>query len=239
MRQSSPIPLQQKFWNHWNASTREQRLGEIERRQAEIVCNWLREIGRNSLDMLEVGCGAGWLCPALVEFGCVTATDLSDQVLERAKKRVPSVKFIAGDFMALDFGAETFDVVVSLEVLSHVADQAAFLSKISKHLRAGGHLMLATQNRDVLERFNTIPPPKPGQLRHFVDSRELQDLLEPQFEVLELFSVTPLANRGFMRIVNSYKLNRALRVIVGTRVDRFKEKRGWGWTLMALARKTA
>jgi hypothetical protein len=89
----------------------------------------------------------------------------------------------------------------------------------------------------VLERFNNIPAARPGQLRRFVDSRELRDLLELQFEVLELFSVTPLANRGFMRIVNSYKLNRALRAVVGTHVETFKERRGLGWTLMALAHK--
>jgi len=56
--------------------------------------------------------------------------------------------------------------------------------------------MLATQNRYVLERFNRIPPPDPGQLRHWVDRRELLRLLQQGFEVLELFSVSPKANRA-------------------------------------------
>jgi hypothetical protein len=97
--------------------------------------------------------------------------------------------------------------------------------------------MMATQNRPVLEKFNRIPPPEPGQLRRWVDKDELRRLLEPGFEIIELFSVTPKANRGLMRLVNSNRLNRPLRAVFGNRVERFKEAMGLGWTLMALARK--
>ena len=55
--------------------------------------------------------------------------------------------------MALDFGVGQFDVAVSLEVLSHVADTQAFIDKIASLLKPGGYLMLATQNRSVLERY--------------------------------------------------------------------------------------
>jgi 2-polyprenyl-3-methyl-5-hydroxy-6-metoxy-1,4-benzoquinol methylase len=158
-------------------------------------------------------------------------------VLERAQRRLPNVRFVAGDFMALDFGTATFDVITSLEVLSHVADQPAFMAKLARHLRPGGHLMLATQNRPVLERYNRIPPPGPGQLRRWVDRRELTRLLEREFEILELFSITPKANRGVMRILNSRTLNKPVRAMVGRRLDRLKEMAGFGWTLMALARK--
>ncbi|EHK52505.1 methyltransferase domain-containing protein, partial [Allomesorhizobium alhagi] len=120
---------------------------------------------------------------------------------------------------------------------SHVADQPSFVRKLASHLRPGGHLMLATQNRFVLERFNRISPPAPGQLRRWVSRHELRRLLTPEFEVLELFSVSPKANRGFMRLVNSEKLNRPLKAIFGDRIERLKEAMGLGWTLMALARR--
>lgn len=126
---------------------------------------------------------------------------------------------------------------MTLEILSHVADQRAFVTKLARLLRPGGHLMLATQNRYVLERFNRVPPPAPGQLRKWVDRHELAQLLGREFEILELFSVTPLANRGIMRLVNSRKLNRPIRAVLGDRIERLKEAAGLGWTLMALARK--
>lgn len=234
-----PISLQRRFWNEWNTSTREQELTEVSTRQAEIVCGWLNTLVREDLEIIEVGCGAGWLCPQLIRFGRVVGTDLSDQVLDRAKKRTPQVTFIAGDFMSLQFGRNAFDVVVTLEVLSHVTDHAAFVRKLAELLRPGGYLMMATQNRFVLQHFNHVPAPQPGQLRRWFDRRELQELLKPNFEILQLFSVTPRANRGIMRLIHSRTLNRPIRAVVGNRVDHLKEAMGLGWTLMALARKAA
>lgn len=233
---NAPMSLQQSFWNSWNAECREIEIQDTCRRQAEIILGWLERIGRRDLNILEVGCGAGWLCPQLAAYGKVTGTDLSDQVLARAGQRFPEVAFVAGDFMALDFGND-FDVVVTAEVLSHVADHDAFVAKMSSHLRPGGSLMMATQNRFVLQHLNNIPPPAPGQLRKWFDRRELRALLARHFDVAEIFSVSPKANRGVMRIVNSAKLNRPVRAVLGNRIDRIKETLGLGWSLMALATK--
>jgi 2-polyprenyl-3-methyl-5-hydroxy-6-metoxy-1,4-benzoquinol methylase len=234
---TAPISLQQDFWNRWNAECRETEVQDISVRQAEVILGWLEQSGRRDLKILEVGCGAGWFCPQLAKYGRVTGTDLSDDVLARAKQRFPEVDYIAGDFMEVDFGSPTFDVVVTLEVLSHVADQEAFVRKMKSHLRPGGSLMMATQNRFVLQHFNRIPPPAPGQLRKWVDRRGLRTLLSPHFDVQEIFSVSPKANRGFMRAVNSTKLNHPVRAIFGNRIDRLKEHLGLGWTLMVLASK--
>ena len=232
----TPIPLQQRYWNQWNASTREKAIDERSIRQAKVVCEWLSALGRMDLNIIEVGCGAAWFTPQLARFGCVTATDLADEVLARAQQRIPEVEFVAGDFMGLKFQAD-FDVAVSLEVLPHVADQPAFIAKIARHLCPGGHLMLATQNRPVLERFSRITPPPPGELRRWVDQHELRMLLDPEFEVLKLFSVTCRANRGLMRLINSRKANWPVRALVGDRLERLKEAMGLGSILMALARK--
>jgi 2-polyprenyl-3-methyl-5-hydroxy-6-metoxy-1,4-benzoquinol methylase len=232
-----PMEAQQRFWNQWNADAREHQLQTVSTDQADVVTGWLRRLGKRDLDILDAGCGTGWLCQKLLPFGRVTATDLSDDVLDRARQRIPEAAFVAGDFMALDFGSAAFDVVSTLEVLSHVADQPAFIAKLARHLRPGGHLMLATQNRPVLERYNRIPPPGPGQLRRWVDKHELRRLLAREFEVLELFSITPKANRGMMRVINSRTFNRPIRALVGARFDRLKEAAGLGWTLMALAHK--
>jgi 2-polyprenyl-3-methyl-5-hydroxy-6-metoxy-1,4-benzoquinol methylase len=130
---ASPTSLQQGFWNQWNES-REKSLEEVSRRQARVICEWLDALGRKDLNIIDVGCGAGWLCLQLTEFGCVTGTDLADEVLARAQSLTPDVRFVPGDFMKLDFGLRCFDVVVTLEVLSHVADQRAFVNKLASLL---------------------------------------------------------------------------------------------------------
>jgi 2-polyprenyl-3-methyl-5-hydroxy-6-metoxy-1,4-benzoquinol methylase len=231
------IGLQRDFWDAWNASNREQRLGDVSLDQRDMVVRWLSELRRTDLDIIEVGCGAGWLSPSLTPFGRLTATDMTERVLARASERFKDVRFVAGDFMALEFERESFDVVVSLEVLSHVADHAAFVRKLSTLLRPGGLLMLATQNRPVLERFNAVEPAKAGQLRRWFDRRELRSLLAPHFEIQELKTITPVASRGLLRLVAGQKAKRVIRLVAGRSVERALASAGLGWTLMTLARK--
>lgn len=230
------IETERQYWNVWNANKRDRVLSETSARQMRIVRDWLNAANRRDLNILEVGCGAGWLTPHLASFGTVTATDLSDEVLEEAAGRIPVVTFVAGDFFDLEFPEASFDYIISLEVLSHVEDQPAFMAKIASLLRPGGELLLATQNRPVLERMNNVAPAA-GQLRAWVDRDELAALLAPEFDVQEIYTVTPRANRGVWRLVNSRVLNAPVRWVVGDALERFKERRGWGWTLMARARK--
>jgi 2-polyprenyl-3-methyl-5-hydroxy-6-metoxy-1,4-benzoquinol methylase len=216
---------QREFWNRWNAEARELVRGDMSLDQATTVEQWMGD--RRDLKILDAGCGTGWLCERLVPFGTVVGTDLADDVVNRARERVPEATFVAGDIMSVDVGGD-FDVIVSLEVLSHVADQPAFLSRLHSLLTVGGRLLIATQNRPVLERFNRIPPPGPGQLRRWVDRRELRGLLEGAgFVVDEMRLRTPKSDHGPMRVVA--KTGRVLRC------SGLLERLGFGWTIMARA----
>lgn len=239
-RANAPLREQVEFWNRWNASTRETAIGRVSEEQADCISNWLRGMGRRKLGIIDVGCGAGWLAGRLTEFGDVLGVDLSHEVLERAARRVPSARFVAGDFMTMDLPAAHFDVAVSLEVLSHVADQAAFLARIASLLKPGGQLLLATQNRPAL-LLNDIRPPAPGQIRQWVDRRELAGLLSASFHVEEMFSLTPQFNRGVLRYLNSGRFDRALCAarlsLISRAIKSWQERAGLGWTLMARARR--
>lgn len=244
-RRDAPLAAQIAHWNEWNSlwEPDRRRLGYApSAKQAETVTSWLQRLGRTDLDILEVGCGTGWLCAEIAPFGRITGTDLADTVLARASQRLPEARFVPGDFMTLDFEPAAYDVVISLEVLSHVADQPAFLAKIASLLRPRGYLMLATQNRPQLER-NVVPPPEPGRIRVWVDRYELEGLLSEDFDIEELFSIVPRFNRGYLRYVNDARLHHLLRVIglgsVSRLVTRSQERAWMGWTLMALARKRA
>lgn len=231
------IAEQQAHWNKWNAEAREHGVGDVSADQQRRIVAWLTQTGRRDLSIIDVGCGAGWLCPSLIPFGQVTATDLSDDVLARARQRFPQVSFVAGDFAQLAFEPAGFDVAISLEVLAHVADQPAFIAKLASLLKPGGLLMLATQNRPVLERFNRVGAPQAGQLRRWVDRQELAALLAPHFDVAEMRTLTPKANRGLWRIFNTGKIDRVLAPVFGDAPKRLKERFGLGWTLMTLAKK--
>lgn len=232
----APVDVQQGFWNEWNGIFLGHQRGLISQRQAEVVRAWLERLGRRDLDILDVGCGTGWMCAHLAAFGRVTGTDLSDVVLQTAQRNLPEVRFVAGDFMTLALPDASSDVVVTLEVLAHVADQSAFLARIARLLKPGGRLMLATQNRFVMERWEGVAPRAHGQIRQWVSVRELRRLLDAEFVVAELFTVFPYGNRGILRVINSPRLNGILARYVGQqRLDRWKERVGLGHTTMALA----
>lgn len=237
-RTDIPLEAQRDAWNRWNAEAREHGQGRVSRRQADLVESWLDRLGRTDLDIVDVGCGAGWMCGRLLRYGRVTGIDMADEVVERAQRRLPQVSFVAGDFMTLDLGERRFDVAVALEVLSHVADQPAFLRRTCRLLKSGGVLMLATQNRPVLERWSKVGMPVQGQLRRWLDPTALRRMLARDFELIELTSLEPVGDQGFLRLVNSTKLNRLLAHVIGAgALERAKERWLLGHTLMALARK--
>jgi 2-polyprenyl-3-methyl-5-hydroxy-6-metoxy-1,4-benzoquinol methylase len=235
---ADPITAQQTYWTDWNEKVLASQRGPTSQRQAAIVDGWLRRRDRQDLDILDVGCGSGWMAKLLASFGNVTATDLCSDVLAVAQQKWPHIRFVAGDFMAMEFPDESRDIVVTLEVLSHVADQAAFIRRMARILRPGGQLMIATQNRFVFERWAEVAPRSFGNIRHWVNPRELRNLLEADFVIEELCTVNPVGQGGILRVVNSVKLNRMASAIVSqATLDKWKENVGLGHTIMALARK--
>ncbi len=233
-----PMKDQVDFWNRWNRDAREERPPDTPtlRRQQEVL-ETLHTSGIRAARLLEVGCGTGWLSTRLLDFGDVTATDLAEEVIERARQNFPDIRFLSGDFMTLDAGS-SYDVVVCLETLSHVEDQAAFVARLASCLRPGGLLLLTTQNRFVLERRHNVMPPGPGQIRHWVNHRELKALVKPSFRILRLTSLEPDGRRGVLWLVNSNKLNRPLASVVGRdRLLRWKEAATLGQTLFLAAEK--
>jgi 2-polyprenyl-3-methyl-5-hydroxy-6-metoxy-1,4-benzoquinol methylase len=237
-RTDIPLEAQREMWNRWNAQHRERSQGEVSRRQAAVVEQWLEALGRTDLKLIDIGCGAGWMCERLLRFGFVTGTDLADDVLVRARERTPEAEFLAGDFMQLALHAASYDVAVSLEVLSHIPDQPAFIERIAQLLRPGGLLLLATQNRRILERSSDIGMPLPGQIRRWVDARELRRLLQPSFEILEMTSLFPRGDQGLLRLVNSMKVNRVLDLVASREfIENAKERLLLGHTLMVRARR--
>ena len=231
---------QRRFWNFWNTKHRveNRKLPQVNERQARMVTGWLSTLGRTNLDILEVGCGSGWMCGHLAGFGRVTGTDLANEVLPRADAAPQGVTFVAGDFFELAFPLSGFDVVVSLETLAHVGDQEAFVEKTARLLRPGGYLMLATQNRFALERWSEVVPRAPGQIRKWVDAKALRRLLSTHFEVVELTSIFPVGDRGILRWINAHTVNRVLSTFMSqARIDALKERLFLGHTLMVLAQK--
>jgi ubiquinone/menaquinone biosynthesis C-methylase UbiE len=105
---------------------------------------------RGMKSILDVGSGAGQIAGHLLEFADpdaqITCTDLSAQMLRRARMRLKSERpsFVVADLTALPFADASFDGVTCGYVLEHVPDPRAGLSEISRVMRKGGRMLLLT-----------------------------------------------------------------------------------------------
>ena len=231
-----PLKDQRDAWNVWNITIREQRISEMAQRQADVIEGRIAALAKKPLKILEVGCGTGWLCERLMRFGNVTGTDLADEALVRASRRLPAVRFVSGDFLRVELESASFDVIVTLDTLSHFVDQNAFVGRIASLLSPSGMLILGTQNGPVLERWSAVPGPQPGQIRRWVNHRQLRQLLAPYFEHAEIRSMFPVGDQGMLRIWNSVKLNRLVGFAIPMdTLTRLKERAMLGHTLVSFA----
>ena len=73
--------------------------------------------------VLDVGCGTGLLATRLAEAGYeVTGVDPSEGMLEILAARTPEVDAVSGSGTSLPFQDDSFDVVLSVAVMHHIAD---------------------------------------------------------------------------------------------------------------------
>ena len=98
--------------------------------------------------VLDVGCGAGIpTARYLVKKGLkVTGIDISDKMLQMARKNVPEAEFLKKDMMLLDFDGNKFDGIISVYSLFHVPKQEHFkiFQNFYRILKPAGILLINT-----------------------------------------------------------------------------------------------
>jgi len=106
----------------------------------------------SGLEILDVGCGGGLICEPLCRLGAaVTGIDASDKNIGVAGNHAERVglKIDYRHATAEDLAAEgrSFDAVLSLEVVEHVANVETFVAACCDLVRPGGMGIFATLNR--------------------------------------------------------------------------------------------
>jgi 2-polyprenyl-3-methyl-5-hydroxy-6-metoxy-1,4-benzoquinol methylase len=233
-----PSLAEVQHWDSWNSKYRQpETVDEPSKRRLREVLASFAQLKVRGARILEIGCGTGWLSSKLTEFGAVTAVDLAEGVIAAAKAQMPEIDFRSGDVLELDLPVLSFDVVVTLETLSHVYGQERFIHRIAQLLKPGGHLVLTTQNKFVFDRRSGVVQ-NPVYIRKWVTMKTLKRLLRPEFSIFRATSLDPEGHLGVLYVLNSGKLNRIFEAGMGSaRVKRLKEAAGLGQTLFVVAVK--
>jgi 2-polyprenyl-6-hydroxyphenyl methylase/3-demethylubiquinone-9 3-methyltransferase len=104
------------------------------------------------LRLLDIGCGGGLLSEPMSRLGAdVVGADASETNIEVAKIHADQsgvdVDYRATTSEALEAAGETFDIVLNMEVVEHVADVDLFMKSCAAMVRPGGLMFVATINR--------------------------------------------------------------------------------------------
>jgi len=95
-------------------------------------------------NVLDIGCGAGWLSRRLAKLvpeGRVVGTDISDEMIRRARRAsvdFENLMFVTGEVQEIPWEANFFSHAISVESSYYWPDPAAGLREILRVLKQGG-----------------------------------------------------------------------------------------------------
>jgi 2-polyprenyl-6-hydroxyphenyl methylase/3-demethylubiquinone-9 3-methyltransferase len=167
---------------------------QVIRDEAASHFNCNIENGRplEGLTVLDIGCGGGLLCEPLARLGAkVTGIDPAPTNVEVAKLHANQsglqIDYRQTTVEALVAAGETFDIVLAMEVVEHVADVNLFVKASTDAVKPGGQLYMATLNRTLKAFALAIVgaefvlgwlPKGTHQWEKFVTPRELETAIE-------------------------------------------------------------
>jgi 2-polyprenyl-6-hydroxyphenyl methylase/3-demethylubiquinone-9 3-methyltransferase len=143
------------------------------------------------LRLLDIGCGGGLTAEPMARLGAaVVGADAAEGNIAVARTHAAAqalpIDYRHTTAEALVEAGETFDAVLAMEVIEHVAEPLAFLEACRDLVRPGGLMIVSTLNRTARSYVQAILgaevvlrwlPPGTHDWRRFVTPDELYDLM--------------------------------------------------------------
>ena len=146
-------------------------------------------------DVLEIGTGSGYgielIAPRAKRF-----ITIDKFMAERAEPLPDNVEFRQATVPPLPFESESFDYVISFQVIEHIKQDIDFVREIHRVLRRGGKVIITTPNAPMSLTRN------PWHIREY-KSEELHNLFEVHFRDVKVESVA-----GNEQVMAYYERNR-------------------------------
>ena len=113
-------------------------------RNEDIISEILQKGGiRKGAKVLDVACGTGVLFSDYESLGAeFVAIDISENMVKKAKEKVPEAEVICGDATTYDFGND-FDAVMIYNAFPHFDEPQRLIENLAKSLKTSGRLSIA------------------------------------------------------------------------------------------------
>lgn len=169
-----------------------------------LLCDWvLREMPAGS-EVLDIGCGAGWLCKALAGGGlCMTGLDPAPEPGLAAECAPLGVHIMASTLEDYDPGERRFDAIIFSHVLEHITEPQVALARARDLLKPGGKLFVELPHlQRPLTSLKRCASPQhiwyftPEALRYHLQRVGLQPLKERVFRLYSFQTVAAVAPEG-------------------------------------------
>jgi 2-polyprenyl-3-methyl-5-hydroxy-6-metoxy-1,4-benzoquinol methylase len=149
-------------------------------------------------DVLEVGCGEGrGIDVMLPKSKSFTAVDKIEPVIGELRKKYPAAKFQSMNIPPLSGLADnSYDVVVSFQVIEHIENDRLYLQEINRVLKPGGLALITTPNRSMSLTRN------PWHIREYLPE-ELRILAASVFREVQLKGIS-----GNAKVMAYYEQNK-------------------------------
>ncbi|HEY0654012.1 MAG TPA: class I SAM-dependent methyltransferase [Chryseosolibacter sp.] len=149
-------------------------------------------------NVLEVGCGEGRGVDLLIRKSeSFTAVDKIESLIKNLSEKFPQGKFMSMNIPPLgSLKDNTYDYVVSFQVIEHIKNDELFLREIHRVLKPGGIALLTTPNRKMSLTRN------PWHVREYLP-QELKSLAAKIFSDAEMKGIT-----GNDKVMQYYRENK-------------------------------
>ncbi len=240
---------ERSWWDHWNTSYRaEDNRDVISTQLFSHVAAVVRDVTQRRLGrILEIACGTGALSRRL-NFSSYHGLDISPAAIEMARGKLEELShgrtslptYEAADFHNWRPPPDPFDLILCVDAISCFRAQQLVTRKMAGMLRGGGLLIVTTINPVVYNRIRRVGGVRleNGPVSHWLSRRDLHDLIrQAGLSIERSYTIMPRGNMGWLRIVNSARLNEAFGPRRAAAFRRLKESVGLGQYRVVIARK--
>ena len=199
---------------------------KIQKKMAERLLSFLDR--KDFDDILEIGCGTGFLTLLVNEkfsFKTYTANDIVESCEKYVKEINPKINFIPADIeKAVENSDKKYDLIISNAVFQWVENLESFIKLLVSKLNDGGVLLFSTFGPENFREVNFVL----GKTLPYYSANELQEIINGYKSVVEqeMHVMAFKTPKDILKHIKSTGVN-ALEMVSWTKTDMQKFENGY------------